>query len=263
MADTLEILTLHSTGERDGKPFSPSSLPYYVLQSFVDNLKGFVIGGKGTKEERDGILREMEISQRDGSWTLVVLLAASWLSSAPIQSLKSDLSAISERRFDDISDTNRARAFRKLQSEMRGSGLTHLGVKSDALHMAETDILPQPNDPAPAPEVWLDAQQYFTASPKLNIQLELDGGKTVKADSTVDGFDTIGANVPDGNVQVLVAFQFNPETGERRNERILEVIRRSAVFDEKAFDEMASKPNGWSNIANPVEEIRNMRDGHA
>jgi len=30
-------------------------------------------------------------------------------------------------------------------------------------------------------------------------------------------------------------------------------------FDEKAFDEMASIPNGWSKVADPVAEIRRMR----
>ena len=263
MNTAMEILTLHSVGEKDGKLFSPTLLPYSVLRSFVDNLKSFVIGGKGTKEEREQILADMDVSQREGSWTLVVLLASSWLNSAPIQSLKSDLSAIAERRFDAISDTSRAKALRALQNGMRESGLTHLGVSSKALHIVETDILPRPDDPASAPDVWLDAQRYFSASPRLNVQLELDGGKTVKADAGVDGYEAIGANVPDGAVQVLVAFQFNPKTGERRNERILEVVRHSRVFDEKAFDEMAAKSNGWSAVADPVAEIRRMREGNA
>ena len=113
-----------------------------------------------------------------------------------------------------------------------------------------TDILPREGDPVGRTETWLDARRYFTASPKLSVQLELDGGKTVKADAGVDGFDAIGANVPEGTVQVLVAYQFNPETGERRN-------------DEKAFDEMSSRPSGWSSVPDPVAEIRKMRDGDA
>lgn len=32
-------------------------------------------------------------------------------------------------------------------------------------------------------------------------------------------------------------------------------------FDEAAFDEAVAKPNGWSGIADPVAEIRKMRDG--
>ena len=32
-------------------------------------------------------------------------------------------------------------------------------------------------------------------------------------------------------------------------------------FDEAAFDEAVSKPNGWSGVADPVAEIRRMRDG--
>lgn len=263
MDTTTEILTLHSVGEKDGKPFSPVSLPFSVLEATVDNLKSFVIGGKGTKEERDAIFENMIVSQRDGSWTFGVLVASSLLASAPIQSLRTDLAAISERRFDAISDASRARAFRKLQSGLSGHGLTHLGVKSDVLHIDETDILPREGDPVGRTETWLDARRYFTASPKLSVQLELDGGKTVKADAGVDGFDAIGANVPEGTVQVLVAYQFNPETGERRNERILEVVRRSTVFDEKAFDEMSSRPNGWSSVPDAVAEIRKMRDGDA
>ena len=259
----MEILTLHSVGEKGGQPFSRDALPYSVLEATVENLKSFVVGGKGTKEERDGILADMVVSQRDGSWTLGVVLAVSWLSSVPIQSLRADLAAISERRFDAISDASRARAFRKLRTEMSGHGVTSLGVKSDILQIEETDILPREGDPVGRTETWLDARRYFTASPKLSVQLELDGGKTVRADSGVDGFEAIGANVPAGTVQVLVAYQFNPETGERRNERILEVSRRSAVFDEKAFDEMSSRPNGWSGVPDPVAEIRKMRDGDA
>ena len=34
-------------------------------------------------------------------------------------------------------------------------------------------------------------------------------------------------------------------------------------FDEAAFDEAVSKPNGWSDVADPVAEIRRMRDGGA
>ena len=36
-----------------------------------------------------------------------------------------------------------------------------------------------------------------------------------------------------------------------------------AKFDEAAFDAAVSKPNGWSNIADSVAEIRRMRDGVA
>ena len=34
-----------------------------------------------------------------------------------------------------------------------------------------------------------------------------------------------------------------------------------AKFDEAAFDAAVSKPNGWSGVADPVAEIRMMRDG--
>lgn len=34
-------------------------------------------------------------------------------------------------------------------------------------------------------------------------------------------------------------------------------------FDEAAFDEAVSKPNGWSDVDDPVAEIRRMRDGDA
>lgn len=36
-----------------------------------------------------------------------------------------------------------------------------------------------------------------------------------------------------------------------------------AKFDEAAFDAAVSKPNGWSGVADPVAEIRRMRDGVA
>lgn len=261
MAEMMEILTLHSVGERDGQAFSPLALPYSVFIALADSLKGFVVGGKGTKEERDEILDTMVISQREGSWTLGVVVAATLLSSAPIQSLRADLTAISQHRFDAISDSSRAKALRNLQHGMRENGLTHLGVKSDILEIAETNILPEEGEAEVEPEVWVQAQRYFPANPKLNVQLELEGGKTVKADAGVNGFDAIGANVPAGHVQVLLDFQYNPATGERRNERILKVVRHSADFDEKAFDEMASRPNGWSSVADPVAEIRRMRDG--
>lgn len=32
-------------------------------------------------------------------------------------------------------------------------------------------------------------------------------------------------------------------------------------FDEAAFDKAVAKPNGWSGVADPVAEIRKMRDG--
>lgn len=32
-------------------------------------------------------------------------------------------------------------------------------------------------------------------------------------------------------------------------------------FDEAAFDKAVAKPNGWSKVADPVAEIRKMRDG--
>lgn len=32
-------------------------------------------------------------------------------------------------------------------------------------------------------------------------------------------------------------------------------------FDEAAFDAAVAKPNGWSGVADPVAEIRRMRDG--
>ena len=32
-------------------------------------------------------------------------------------------------------------------------------------------------------------------------------------------------------------------------------------FDEAAFDKAVAKPNGWSSVADPVAEIRKMRDG--
>jgi hypothetical protein len=38
---------------------------------------------------------------------------------------------------------------------------------------------------------------------------------------------------------------------------------KSQKFDEAAFDAATSKPNGWSDVADPVAEIRRMRDGDA
>lgn len=34
---------------------------------------------------------------------------------------------------------------------------------------------------------------------------------------------------------------------------------KPTAFDEAAFDEAVSKPNGWSEVADPVAEIRRMR----
>ena len=263
MDGIVEILTMHSMGERDGRQFSPATLPYSVLALFVDNLKNFVVGGHGTGDEREKILADMEVSQRTGSWTVGVLLSSTWLSSAPIQSLKADLKAISARRFDAIADASRARAFRALRAGMAGRGISHFGILSKVLNISETDILPHSGEEESPTEIWLDAERYFPASPKINVQLELDGWKTVRADPSVAGFGDIGASVPEGTLLVRIAYQFNPKTNERRNERIVEVVRRSRVFDEEAFDDMASKPNGWSSVADPVAEIRRMRDGDA
>lgn len=262
MKDMVEILTMHSVGEKDGKTFSPATLPYPVLCLFVENIKSFVIGGHGSKEERDRIFSDMEVAQRTGSWTVGVLVPSILLATAPLRSFRADLTAISARRFADISDASRAKAFSELRSGLGSTGVTHLDIRSDIFDIAATDVSPRDDDPAPIPEIWLDAEQYVLASPTLNVQLDLEGGRSVKADATVAGFADIGASVPEGRLVVRVAYQFNPRTNARRNERVIEVVRRPAIFDEKAFDEMAAMPNGWSGIADPVAEIRMIRDGN-
>ena len=263
MNDLVEILTLHSVGARNGVPFSPRSVPLPIFEAFAEELKAFVIGGKGSKEERANLEQALEVSQEDGSWIVGIWVVAALLSSAPIKSLQADLQLIQERRFDEIADASRARAFRKIRSTMVQQGVTRLEVQSERLNITATNILPMPGDPMPAQETWVKTERFFVANPKVQVQLELEGGKTVKTDDSVQGFGTLRATVPEGPVYVRVAFQLNPETGERKDERVLEIVRKRTVFDEAAFDAMASKPNGWHDVADPVTEIRKMRDGNA
>ena len=76
MGDKLEVFTLHSKGEKNGVPFSPSSIPLSTLETIVSNVPAFVIGSGVQGAKKNDIRDAMSVSIADGSLSVGVALPA-------------------------------------------------------------------------------------------------------------------------------------------------------------------------------------------
>lgn len=93
--DKIDILSLHSKGEKNGEPFSSSSIPLSTLEILVHAIPDIIIGNSAAGVKKNDIKDAMSISINDGSLKIGVALPAIMASIIDGSAFSSDILALS------------------------------------------------------------------------------------------------------------------------------------------------------------------------
>ena len=267
VGDKLEVFTLHSKGEKNGVPFSPSSIPLSTLETIVSNVPAFVIGSGVQGAKKNDIRDAMSVSIADGSLSVGVALPAALAAVLNASSFPLDMSAFAEGRPNEVKDAVRLEAARILKTNLMREGAKSIGFSSRAAGIVEFDIVEKNVALPPDQSPWIDSDSYVMAEvtdlggkSKANVHLEIEGRGTVVAESLRQYLSDLTENLLYKKVLAHVAYRKNLQTGEWDKPRLIAIenpVRHQ--FDEQAFEQAIARPNGWEDVVDPVAEIRRLR----
>lgn len=265
--DRVEVFALHSVGERNGIPFSPSSIPLSTLETIVNDVPNFVLGDSVAGTKKSEIRDSMNVAFSDGSLTVGVALPAALATILGASGFSSDLAAFAAGRPGEVKDQVRMDAARSLKTNLLREGARSIGFSSHSAGIAEFDIVER--DVAVPPDVtpWIDSDSYVMAvvtdlggKSKVNVHLEIEGRGTVVAESIRQYLSDLTENLLYKKVMAHVAYKVNTLTGEWRNPRLVALENPARrTFDATAFEQAIGKKNGWHDVADPIAEIRKLR----
>lgn len=255
------VLLIHSEGAKDDVSFSRSSMPIGVATA-ISEMSAMVIGSDGGSD----IKRHFRFAVDDGSIKVRLLASAAFLASwSGAVSFAHDMAALQRGRLDDISDSRRLDAARKIVSSLKRDGATTVKMSSEYAKVREFDAVK--SSEAKSEPVLVDSEGFFTAEMidvggrGANAHFALEDGTEIVADSTREYLPGVAANLYK-EVLAHVAYKVNVATGEKTDYRLLGVVVPSGEFDEAAFDRDVSRPNGWDDVKDPVARVREMRSGN-
>lgn len=255
------VLLVHSEGVKDDVSFSRSSIPFGVAAA-MSEMASMVVGSDGSSDAR----RHIRFSVEDGSVKVRLLVQTAFLATwSGAAAFVHDMAAFRRGRLDDISDSRRLEAARKIVSSLRRDGATTVRMSSEYAKVREFDAVK--SSEAKDVPILVDSEGFFTAEMMnvggkgANAHFVLEDGTEIVADSTREYLPGVAANLYK-EVLAHVAYKVNVATGERTDYRLLDVTVPSGEFDEAAFDRDVSRPNGWDAVKDPVARIREMRSAN-
>lgn len=145
VGDKLEVFTLHSKGEKNGMPFSPSSIPLSTLETIVSNVPAFVIGSGVQGAKKNDIRDAMSVSIADGSLSVGVALPMALATVLNASSFPLDMSAFAAGRPNEVKDAVRLEAARILKTNLMREGAKSIGFSSRAAGIVEFNIVEKNN----------------------------------------------------------------------------------------------------------------------
>ena len=241
-------------------------MSYATFHSLLNDAALVIFGESISGEQKALLKNQMLISIDKGSFKLGIALPIMTLSVLSSTSYSSDLVAIQEGRFENVSDPIRLKTLIKIKEYLKADGASSVNIGSESANVKEFDMLTREMSIAEEKTPWIETDGYVDATvndlggkSNPNAHLELDDGEVIKADTDKDYLSGLSDNMLYKKVLAHVAFMMNVDTHERKDPRLISIERTPTEFDEAAFDLAVSQPNGWSEIADPVQELRKMR----
>ena len=261
------MFSLRSRGEKDGEKFSPSAMPLSALEAIVSKIPDIVIGSS-LKGARKGEVREaMRVSISEGSLNIKVAVSTTIAAILVGTSYVADMVAFSNKNLGEIQDATRKQALNELKTELMHEGASFIGMASQYAGVQEFNIADDDDDQAEDKPSLVDSDAYVMAlvtdiggKNKANVHLEIDGQRTIVAESIKKYLSDLPENLLYKKVLAHVAYKLDVATGEWVSARLISldnVARRS--FDVEAFEKAISKPTGWNTVEDPLLEIRRLR----
>ena len=255
------VLLIHSEGMTDDVSFSRSSIPFGVATAMAE-MAALVVGTDGSPDAK----RHFRFAVEDGSVKIRLLVQTAFLASwSGAAAFAHDMAAFQRGQLDDISDSRRLVAARKIVASLKRDGATTVRMSSEYAKVGEFDAMK--SSEAKADPALVDSEGFFTAEMvnvggmSANAHFILEDGTEIVADSTREYLPGVASNLYK-EVLVHVAYKVNVATGEKMDYRLLDVIVPSGEFDETAFDRDVSRPNGWDAVKDPVAYVREMRSAN-
>ena len=259
--DFKSVLSVHSEGMKDNVAFSRSSIPMGVATAMTE-MAALVIGSdKGLD-----VKRHFRFSIEDGSVNVRLLVQTAILTTwSGAAAFAHDMAALRRGHLEDIGDSRRIDAARKIVSALTRDGATSVNMASEYVEIAEFDAV-KSTEKGEAPTL-VDSEGFFTAEMMnvggkgANAHFVLEDGTEIVADSTREYLPGVAANLYK-EVVAHVAYKLNTVSGERTDYRLIDVRVPAVDFDEDAFDKDVSRPNGWDAVGDPVAYVREMRSAN-
>lgn len=267
MNENLAIM-LHSTGLKEGVPFSIGTIPFAALQSVVSEIPKILFGSTVPGKDRSVLKDALSLSFEEGSVRIGVIVAMSALTLLRDTSFASDIRAIAECRLSDVVDQGRLAAISEIRDCLRTQGAETFAMASGFANVGETDLLQRDLTPCHSDSVWIESDAYVRATlmdlggkTSSNVHLELEDGETLKADTSRSYLFDLKENMLYKSVIAHVSYPLNLKTREwdRSQVKLLSIELPETSFDRAEFDAAISGHNGWREIVDPVAEIRRMR----
>lgn len=270
MNENLAIV-LHSTGLKEGVPFSIGTIPFVALQSVVSEIPKVLFGSTIAGKDKSVLKDALSISFEEGSVRIGAIVAMSALTLLQDTSFASDIRAIAENRLRDVVDQGRLTAISEIRDCLRTQGAKTFAMASGFAKVDETDLLNRDLTPCHADSVWVESDAYVRATvmdlggkTSSNAHLELEDGETLKADTSRSYLFDLKENMIYKSVIAHVSYPLNLKTREwdRSQVKLLSIELPETNFDRAEFDTAISGYNGWREIADPIAEIRRMRSAN-
>jgi len=265
--ETVEILSIHSRGTKDGVEFSPSSMPLSALEAVITTIPKIVMGASIQSSRRSEIREAMRISIEDGSINIGVVLSVAAAAMLNGTTFAEDMASLSVGRIADIKDGVRKDAVGALKSELVREGASSIGVSSQYANVNEFDMMQELGDAPLEESALVDSDSYVMAlitdlggKSKANVHLEIPGRGTIVAESVRQYLSELTENLLYKEVLAHVAYKVDVATGEWSKPRLISLdASKPRSFDVRMFEAAISKPTGWNSVVDPVAEIRRLR----
>ena len=260
-----QILEFRVTGEANGKPLAPGTISMGMFRDLVADAMDFVLGGGGSKEERDQFLREVHFSVEQGSFMPRFVIPALLAASAVTTELNADLEKISQgsldiapKRVDVLS-----RVKRKIQQDEL-LALTIGGTWPDGRPLAiaigrETDLT-QHRPALVDVEEYVSARVVDMGGMTPNVHLVFDDGSRVTASASMEFLKELEKNYLYKEVVAHIIYRHNPRTKQNSDHRVLDIGEQAASLDMEAFERAIEEGTKlWADVPDHVAWVREMR----